>query len=103
MIVNGEEVRELWLVEFDSRIFKRIPGSPIVDASGQEVKIGVHVWAVDGDEAVETVHEMVERPGPECVPWFGLTGVQRLGLIESKIINQPKRTPELQAAPSLEH
>lgn len=101
MILNNEDVRELWLVEFDSRIFKRPPGQPmaVIDVSGQEVKIGVHVWATSGEDACEIVKTTVERPGPESVPWLGLVGLQRVGLIESKIINQPERPPILQAAP----
>jgi len=98
---NGEDVRELWLVEFDSRIFKRQPGQPVIDVSGQEVKIGVHVWATSGEEACEIVKTMVERPGPESVPWLGLVGLVRQGLAESKIINQPRREPTLQPTPRL--
>lgn len=73
MILNDEDVRELWLVEFDSRIFKRAPGQPmaVIDVSGQEVKIGVHVWATSGEEACETVKRMVERPGPESTGGAG--------------------------------
>jgi hypothetical protein len=102
MMLNDEDVRELWLVEFDSRIFKRAPGQPmgVIDVADQEVKIGVHVWATSGEEACEIVKTMVERPGPEQVPWLGLVGLQRLGLIESKIINQPVRLPALQPAPA---
>jgi hypothetical protein len=96
MVINGEDVRELWLVEFDSRVFRRQPGQPVVDLSGQEVKVGVHVWALSGEEAAEIVKREVEKPGSDQMPWLGLVGLVRVGLLESKIINQPKRPSQLQ-------
>jgi hypothetical protein len=96
-VIGGEELRELWFVEFDTRVFKRSPGNGVLDLAGEEAKAGVHVWAVTGDEAVGIVRGDMDKPGNKT-PWLGLVGVQRVGLLEVKILNQPVYRQAVQPA-----
>lgn len=82
-------MRELWFVEFATRVFKRGKGN-LIDLSGEEVLAQVYVWAQTGDEAVEIVRRDTELEGSKT-PWNGLTGVRRMELLEGKIMNQPLR------------
>ena len=82
-VINGREIRELWMVQFSS---KRNEG-------GKEIRFvdivaGMKVWAATGDEAVTITKKFAEEQ--EKLPWLGLRGVTPLDLIESHIINQPK-------------
>lgn len=82
-------MRELWFVEFATRVFKRGKGN-LIDISGESVLAQVYVWAETGDEAVEIVKRDTEL-AESRTPWNGLTGVRRMELLEGKIMNQPAR------------
>lgn len=86
MISGSVEYRELWTVQFATRTFKR-HGKGVIDMAGEDAVGTVNVWAVSGDDAVELVKADAKK---ENVPWMGLVGLVRVGLIEKKILNQPE-------------
>lgn len=82
MIVNGREVRELWLIQFLS---KRNEGGKTIKFV--DIVAGVKVWAVTGDESIEVAKRFA---ADERLPWISLRGVTPLDIVESHIWNQPK-------------
>jgi hypothetical protein len=81
-IVNGREIRELWMVQFAST--KNEGGKTI---NLVPIIAGIKCWAVSGDVAVDIAKQMAEK---EHLPWLGLRGITSLDIIESHIWNQPK-------------
>lgn len=91
--INGEPMRELFLVTFATRQFR--PSSKgVIDTAGEDVQATARYWALDGEEAVALCKRDLEKD--TRMPWLGLVGLQPVGLAEVQIANQPKLPAPLQ-------